>query len=157
MNVPDSFMARFVHKKQYIGQLELLGAICVYVSWPELFIDRHVIHFIDNISSLCALIKGYSSLPDSARLVYAYHAIAFFLRTKIWDEYVCSDANVGDMPTRLVKDEFVSYLRDVLQAEQIPLTCPDIDRWDQPFSSWSAFCESALTSQQRYKRARLSQ
>lgn len=132
-------MARFVYKKQYIGQLELLGAVCVFVSWPQLFAGRSVIHFIDNISALCALLKGYSSLPDSARIVYAYHCIVFFLNSKIWDEFVCSDANVGDMPTRLSKPEFRTYLVDTLRATEIPLIMPEIDMWDQPFSDWQRF------------------
>ena len=40
-------MARFRPKKYYTGQLEILAAVSVYYSWPELFVDRDVIHWID--------------------------------------------------------------------------------------------------------------
>ena len=132
-------MARFVYKKQYIGQLELLGALCVYTTWPDIFRDRQVIHFIDNTSALSALIRGYSSLPDSARIVYAYHSILFWLRASVWNEFVCSEANCGDAPTRLNKPEMVHLLQVTLKAKLLRLKMPLIDAWNAAFSHWAAF------------------
>ena len=54
----------------------------------------------DNTSALAALTKGYSGLPDSARLVHVYHAWAAVTRAHVWFEYVPSDANVADLPSR---------------------------------------------------------
>ena len=73
---PDSTtIGFFMRKAQYIGQLELLAAVCCYYSFPDIFRDREVIHFIDNTSALAALIKGYSGLPDSARIVHAFWSL----------------------------------------------------------------------------------
>ena len=138
MVVPDSFMQRFKVKKQYIGQLELLGAVCVYYSWPAIEraagrkLPTEVIHFIDNSSALCALIKGYSGLPDSARLVYAYHCLlltVWFEPRVIHMAFVATAANIGDMPTRLEKEHFVDFLSN-LDATLIQLELPPLDAWE---------------------------
>ena len=130
-------MARFRPKKQYIGQLEILAAVCVYYSWPELFVDRDVIHWIDNSSAIMALIKGYSGMPDSARLVHAYYLMMYKLGTRVWFEHVVSDANVSDMPSR---GDF-RYLLEELHSSPITLVIPPFEVWDEPFDSrsWSHF------------------
>ena len=71
--VPEHVLDLFVHKKQKIGQCELLAASVVYTSMPELFRARQVIHWIDNTSAISCLIHGYSGKVDSALLVNAFH------------------------------------------------------------------------------------
>ena len=142
-------MQRFVVKKQYIGQLELLGALVVYCSWPIIEraagrkLPRRVIHFIDNTSALSGLIKGYSSLPDSARLAYAYHCLLFYLQISVWNSFVATSANVGDMPTRLEKENFRHYLAFVLFATKVNLVLPPLDAWNAAFSHWATYASSS--------------
>ena len=69
LHVPASFMRAFVARKQYICQLELLGAVAVYYSPPQVFAGRQVIHFIDNAAALAGLAKNASSAEDSANKV----------------------------------------------------------------------------------------
>jgi len=125
----DAVLTRFAPKGQQIGQLELLAAVCVYYSAPGLFRDRDVIHWIDNSSAIMGLIKGYSSKPDSARIVHAFYLLMFKLRTRVWFEHVVSDANVSDMPSR----GDVSYLTEALSSNEIALYIPPFEAWDQPF------------------------
>ena len=42
--VPDEYIAQFRKREQYIGQLEILGAVAVYYSLPELFVNKKVLH-----------------------------------------------------------------------------------------------------------------
>eukprot|EP00966_Prymnesium_polylepis_P044966 1041778-Prymnesium_polylepis.1 len=49
---------------------------------------RRVIHFIDNTSAIAAMAKGYSNMPDSARLVHTFHASQAGARCDVWFEYV---------------------------------------------------------------------
>ena len=93
-------MARFYERRQYIGQFELLAAVCVYHSLREELRGREVVHYIDNMSAMAALVKGYSRALDSARIVHAFHAWNAGVRVSSWFEYVRSKANIADMPSR---------------------------------------------------------
>ena len=60
-----SLMVRFGCRKNYIGQLEILAAVAVYFSMPELR-GRRVLHWIDNTGAVAALTSGmYARAPDS--------------------------------------------------------------------------------------------
>jgi hypothetical protein len=92
-------MALFYTRKQYIGQLELLAAVAVYYSLPELK-GRRVVHWIDNTSAIAALVKGYSGSPDSVRILHAFAAFSLGLDTSSWFLWVPSKANIADLPLR---------------------------------------------------------
>ena len=87
-------------KKQYIGQLELLAALLAYTTFPDLLRGKHVVHWIDNESAVYSLVKGYSGAPDSARIVNLYHSEVARLRVTPWLEYVHTDDNIADLPSR---------------------------------------------------------
>ena len=122
----EQFMSRFVKRKQYIGQLELLAAVAVYYSVPQWFRQRAVIHYVDNSSAVAALVKGYSSRPDSAKILYAFWAMVAGLGALPWFYYVRSEANVGDFPSR---DKEIEYLVSELQAVEIEFVMPPFDMW----------------------------
>ena len=70
-DVPPEVMAKLCPDMgTYIGQLEMLAAVAVYHSIPELA-GRRVIHWIDNTGAVAALVKGYAAAPDSARILHA--------------------------------------------------------------------------------------
>ena len=91
-----------------------------------------VIHFIDNTSAIAALVRGYSGMPDSARLVHAFHAFNVGLQSLPWFAHVRSAANVSDGPSR----GDVSYVRDVLGASFVESRFPDLDLWLSPAGRW---------------------
>jgi hypothetical protein len=86
--------------KTYITQGELLAPIAALYSAPHRFAGRKVIMFVDNSSALSAIINGYSGKPDLARMVNMFHIATTALCIQIWGEWVPSDANVADIPTR---------------------------------------------------------
>ena len=88
------------HKTQYIGQLELLAAVVAYTTFPDLLEGQHVIHWVDNESAVYSMAKGYSGAADSARVVNLYHACIAQLRVTPWVEYVHTDDNIADLPSR---------------------------------------------------------
>ena len=91
-----------LRRKQQIGQVELVAAFAVYSSLPaDMLRGRRVLHWIDNSSAVAALAKGYSSAIDSARIVHAAHATIAGLGADLWFEYVRTDANVSDEPSRV--------------------------------------------------------
>ena len=89
-------------KAQYIGQLELLAAVVAYTTFrfPDVLAGKHVIHWIDNESAVYSLAKGYSGAADSARVVNLYHACVAQLGVTPWLEYVGTDDNIADLPSR---------------------------------------------------------
>ena len=98
--VLDAFREVDRHKKQYIGQLELLAAVVAYTTFPEELRGRHVVHWVDNESAVYGLVKGYSGSPDSARVINLYHACITQLGVTPWVEYVHTDDNLADDPSR---------------------------------------------------------
>ena len=67
---------------------------------PDVCRRRLVLHFIDNVSALAALVKGYAGRADDAALVNCYHEAALDLAANIWLEFVPSLANISDWATR---------------------------------------------------------
>ena len=47
-----------------------------------------------------SLVKGYSGAPDSARIVNLYHSEVARLLVTPWLEYVHTDDNIADLPSR---------------------------------------------------------
>ena len=129
-DAPADIMARFYERKQYIGQLELLAAVAVYYSLPELR-GRRCIHWIDNTSAIAALIKGYSGAPDSCRILHAFAAFGLGLEVASWFLWVPSKANIADLPSRGELG-----LLEELGSEERPFVIPPFAAWDRPAAEW---------------------
>ena len=95
----DSFRQR----DTYIGQYELAAALTPLLSLPyEWLAGRPVELWIDNSGAIGALIKGYSGVPDCARIVNMFHFAAAVAGVQsIWIDYVPSESNPADVPSRL--------------------------------------------------------
>jgi len=117
-----------------IGQLELLAAASPYVSFPDApFDDEDVIHFIDNVSALYRLVKGFSSRPDSLAIIRAFHVANIAIRANVWFNYVATKANVADLPSRLAIGEMADVLRSFdpsfdLIGDRVDLVIPACPR-----------------------------
>ena len=132
VGVPDlTFLDR---EHSLIGQLELLAAAAVYVSYPPGTFDGwDVLHFVDNSSALYGLVKGYSSRPDSLAIIRAFHAANLAIRANVWFNYVASKANVADLPSRGDLALMADVLRHVspsfsLDADGVDLVIPACPR-----------------------------
>ena len=77
-----------------------MAEILPYLSEPERFRGKDVIHFVDNTSAIYCSIKGYSSDADTAALVHLLHAVMCELDVSVWFEYVPSAENISDGPSR---------------------------------------------------------
>ena len=135
-------------KKTYIGQLELVWGTSPYTTLGLELRGRRAIHFIDNISSMSALIKGYARAVDSGLVVNAFHATNAVLQVDVWFEYVRSKANVADLPSRDAWGELLRVLaRMALDgcATFIPkAVMPDVSSWRAPAADWLARARAAL-------------
>ena len=136
--VPERLMAGFVRRKQQIGQLEILAALVPYLSMPATLAGRDVVHWIDNTSAKAALVHGYSGAPDSSRLVHALHAYNLGLRARPWFEYVRSQANPADEPSRvdLAGIRWRVLACPELISQPVPVRWPQADEWRDP-AGWA--------------------
>ena len=123
--------------KTYISQLEALAALTVYASADKLRqagIDLHartVTHFIDNSASLSALIHGYSSSVDLARISNQFHLTCAAKRIRPWLEFVPSLANIADSPSR---GDFSDLER--IGARRVDIPSIGASDWMKPLKEW---------------------
>ena len=98
--VPKYILTQLKQRQQMIGQTEALACLLGPNSFPDLFRDADVMHYIDSTSALAGIIKGGSGVGDS-NAIFQMHAIMIAkLRCKYWSEFVESNANLGDEPSR---------------------------------------------------------
>ena len=122
-------MRGFVRRRQQIGQLEILAALVPYLSVPRLLAGREVLHWIDNTSAKAALVHGYSGVPDSARLVHAFHAQNLGLQARVWLEWVPSKANPSDEPSRVDLSGVVWDVCGSIRSRPVPVVFPRSRAW----------------------------
>ena len=86
----------------YIGQFEIMAAITPFISLPREWFEGYPVElWIDNSGAMSTLISGYSGVPDCARLVNIFHfAIAQLGIASLWIDYVPSESNPADVPSR---------------------------------------------------------
>ena len=88
-------------KKTYIGQLEALAAASVLETLPEkVTAGRSAIMWIDNLAAKYGLQKSYSKVPDSGRIINAFALKQAALGMRIWFEWIPSEQNISDLPSR---------------------------------------------------------
>ena len=96
----------------------MLAAITPFLSVPaEWLKDRPVELWIDNSGAIGALLKGYSGKPDCARIVNMFHfVVARAGVASIWIDYVPSDSNPADIPSRFheMSDDEIEEAADEL-------------------------------------------
>ena len=137
----------FKPRAQQIGQVELVGALVPYLSLPMLLRGRRVLHWIDNSSAVAAAVKGYSYAADSARIVHGLHASLLALGVRAWFEYVRTDANVSDKPSREDLSTACYALGEVMgeaitgRLDSVPVASvlPDVSDWRDPAAAWIGF------------------
>jgi len=116
-----------------ICQLEILAALVVHLSCPQLLRGQTVMHFIDNTAAMSALVHGYSSKVDMARLSNIFHLVTFESRSFSWFEWVPSKANIADAPSRPRFDKGSDQWALILSlgAKRVPVVFPTISQWDR--------------------------
>lgn len=120
-------------KKTYIGQGEIMYAVAPYTSAPDVLRDCKVLHFVDNVGALTALIKGYARAMDAGLIVNSFHAMAAGMGVDTYFEYVRSKANVGDFPSRsergLLRKALVEAGLGWMTVEWIECVLPTFGDW----------------------------
>ena len=88
------------HGDSSICSLELLAALCALLTFSERLRDRRVYFFVDNTPAWSCMINGYSSSAPMAEMGNLFHLAIAALGIDCWIEWVNSDANIADLPSR---------------------------------------------------------
>ena len=127
----------------YIYQWEILAAIVAFASLPVEALKGYPVElWIDNAGAVCSLIKGYSGKPDCARLINMFHfTIAISGITSIWIDYVPTESNPADIPSRPEDLEAMSASEiSELLGVQLPARVPTVMSKD---GEWLSFVQIA--------------
>ena len=88
--------------------------------------ELHV--WIDNAGAIGALIKGYSGVPDVARLVNLFEfSVAALGASSLYIDYVPSESNPADVPSRVHTHEMSTEEASEAMAEygqRVPMKIP---------------------------------
>ena len=87
-------------RSTYMAQLELLVCPTALMTWRELLSHRTLIHFIDNDSAACGLVRGFSPKNDSSAIIGEYWSIAAANCIDPYIDRVESKSNLSDEPSR---------------------------------------------------------
>ena len=132
-------------KKTYIGQLEALAAAAVLYTLPERMLKgRRAVMWIDNLAAKYGLQKGYSKVADSGRIINAFRLKQAALSMCIWFEWVPSEQNIADLPSRGKESElfqiFDAVSETVSSGEwecyEWEMVLPDFSTWIAPLAEY---------------------
>ena len=130
-------------KKTYIGQLEAMAADAFLHSMPaDRLQDRRAFMWIDNLSAKYSLQKGYSKASDTGRIVSSFKVKQAKLRLRIWFEYVPSEQNIADLPSRRKWQELYDVFDAVFDHSWIcfryKVVVPSYGSWLSPLRGFGS-------------------
>ena len=150
-------------KKTYIGQLEALAAAAVLYTLPDkLLRGRRAIMWIDNLAAKYGLQKGYSKVHDSGRIINAFRIKQASLGMRIWFEWVPSEQNIADLPSRgkeaelyRVFDAVACVLSDGFwECYEYEVVMPDFSSWLAPLAQLRPAKRGGRSGSRGAKRAK---
>jgi len=139
IEMPQEMLAFFHElkaKKQYICQGEAQAMHASYMPDPVIkstgeplgfdWAGRDVLHLADNKSANCGVVNGSSAQPDMARIVCAMRLRLARLKIRLWVDFVKSEANFADDPSREKFNRLVA-----LGAIEVNVTMPPYRNWGE--------------------------
>jgi hypothetical protein len=80
--------------------LEMLAGLCGLLTLGQELRGRRVYFFCDNTAAWSSIITGYSSSKMMARVSALFQLFVAALDKDLWVEWVNTDANIADLPSR---------------------------------------------------------
>ena len=96
-------------RRQLICQAELFPVLIAKNTWKSSLRGRSILWFIDNNSSLAAIIRSYSPVLDSFEMLVINARLDVELQCLHWYSRVPSFSNLSDDPSRLKFDEMEKH------------------------------------------------
>ena len=124
---PTWLMDKFLeHGQSSICSLELLAALCLLLTFKERLRGRRVYFFVDNTPAWSCMINGFSASKPMAEMGNLFHLAIAALEIDCWVEWVNSDANIADIPSRPIHQRGQLYAaRPVFKQIRMVFPTPD--------------------------------
>ena len=90
-----------VDQTQVIGQAELFPVLVAKLTWKKQLAGRRAIYFLDNESARIALVKAYSPVLPSLKIIMQCLEWDFVNRSDSWYARVPTASNISDGPSRM--------------------------------------------------------
>ena len=105
--IPSEWTAKWKSegRKQLICQAEIFPVSIAKNTWKDTLRGRSILWFIDNNSSLAAIIRWYSPVLDNFEMLVINARLDTELQCLHWYSRVPSRSNLSDDPSRLVFEE----------------------------------------------------
>jgi len=100
MDVPKEVLNELPCQETYIAYGEAFAPLLAFMQHTNKLCDSSVVAFIDNMGVLCSLVVGHSKVVDLSVPIYPTVLLLAQMRAKVWWEYVDSNANIADGPSR---------------------------------------------------------
>ena len=114
----------------------MIGALAAVYSCQDLLRGTRALQVVDNIGGLGGLIGGASGADDLSAIASVFQLLTVAIGLRTWLEYVESEANIGDGPSRKMDQWIHTPLCKKLDAEQVKALLPDLRLLsDAPFAS----------------------
>ena len=131
-----AWLSDFIRPQQESSAIcpaELIAFIIGLLTFADKCHDRRVLAWSDNMAAFSCMVHGFSSSKAMSDASNIFHLTRAALQTDMWTEWVASDANISDIPSRNQgrghKDE--EAFRQ-LGLTFVPAQCPSFDEWQDP-------------------------
>ena len=91
-----------VDQTQVIGQAEIFPVLVAKLTWQKRLANRKVLYFIDNEAARLGLVKAYSPVLPSLKIIMQCTAFDFNNSSHSWYARVPTAANASDEPSRML-------------------------------------------------------
>ena len=125
--IPPALVGEWASKlgqTQVIGQAELFPSIVARLTWARFLQRKRVVFFKDNESARLALVKAYSPVLASLRIVVQCIEWDFQNGCTPWYARVPTCCNVADGPSRMRMDGYLATLKPVIDRPLFPGSVP---------------------------------
>jgi hypothetical protein len=131
--------------KTYVGGYGLLWAASPYFSYPDLFRNRRVLHFLTDGKAVAAVIRGYEKMVGAGMIVNALHARLISLHCDVTFLKIEPQASVATLLASVEYDRVIEAMEALRRAGIHPddMTCnclpcmPTLADWQRPMTDWA--------------------
>jgi hypothetical protein len=121
-------LKRVTQSLKIINQLELLAILCAVLTCGDMLRGRQVWFWCDNTAALSAVIHGYARATYLAKMTNEIHLHSARLQITAWFEWVPSQCNIADIPSRPQgQEEYAFYKKERISRWQGHMIFPSTD------------------------------
>ena len=141
--VPDDLLRQFKERRSQIMVGEIIAAFSAIYSCRAALAGCKILHLIDNQGALSALVGGFGSDDDVSSIACLYQILIIQLGARVWMEFVESESNMADGPSRSIAEWLSSSEFAAIGCTIEASSLPSIDFLSAaPFKELNAFVQA---------------